>query len=185
MNLTWHGPSAFSRGLIGQAFQVDRRALEFSTPYGSLFGLLDAGGSLEFWVKLVGGAAKGPNTLAEVRYGQDPIWTLSPGPNQALQFSGRLGCAATGKTHLTPGAWRHIALVLSPHQIQAYVNGSLDLSLACSNQVVKRPYNPTLIQFGPFPGLLDELAVYDYPLTPATLQQIISQTTTCLTGRQL
>ncbi len=181
-NLVWHGPAVFTRGLVGQAFQVEGSALEVSTPYGSLYGLLHGEGSLQLWVKLLGTGGNRDNTIAQLNYHQDPIWKLSVSASEALDFSGSLGCAGTGKIPLTPGRWHHVALVFSAQRIFGYIDGGLDLSLPCSKQVTKKSMQVTLLQFGPLHGLLDEPGIYDHPLTSNTLQRIIKQTTTCLTG---
>jgi uncharacterized protein (TIGR02145 family) len=86
--------------------------------------------------------------------------------------------ASTGK--LTPGIWSHVAVTWTSGTINIYLNGALDRSVACTGCGILNSsstgttigrWSPTE-NIGDFRGAIDELRVYNRPLTLSEIEVI-------------
>ena len=75
------------------------------------------------------------------------------------------------------GVWRHVALTAKPGEIRIFENGAIISQLNNPFTYITQASDAVLIGNGyaygrPFPGLVDELQVYDRALSAAEVQQI-------------
>ena len=85
-----------------------------------------------------------------------------------------------GHTHITPGVWYHVAMTYdaSSGTLKLYVNGTNDVTVSSSGNII-RTSAPLYIGGSPnpnypyyFPGLIDEVDIFDRALSASEIQAI-------------
>jgi hypothetical protein len=170
------GQVPYGPGLVGRAFDLTNGSLEMTTPYGSLEGFTYRDGAVEGWVKLSGPEG---GTIAEFQQNGQRIWTLSIGLDRRPVFVTHGSTPLVSEVDLTPNAWHHFALVRRNTDARLLIDGLHPLKIPAST-IGDR--GQSTLRFGSFSGLLDEVGLYERPLTDAEIHGIIATTRTCLTG---
>ena len=145
-----------------------------NTRYGDLDALGWSDGSLEAWIKPVAAVA---GLVAEFTSGGRSVWKLTIGADLYLTFEQPSQALARLKSPLQAGKWHHMAMVARYGRVTILIDGRT------SAEVARAVVSPAKrIQFGPLAGLLDEVAIYDRPLSAAEIGSIMTSSRTCLDG---
>jgi hypothetical protein len=156
--------TAFVAGIRGQAFSFDGVDDYVRTPVnGMAFGTNDF--SVEGWVRTT--STRSYNTIVSFDTYAPAIYIRSDG---ALQFYPQQVSSANG---FNDGQWHHFAVTRQNGLLAYYKDGA-----PAGTTVDPRPITPSVFYIGAdnagdqFPGLIDELALYDRALSPSEIQSI-------------
>ncbi|MCM1504428.1 MAG: RICIN domain-containing protein [Muribaculum sp.] len=139
--------------------------------------------TLTAWVRWNGGSAW--QRIFDFGNGENEYFFLTPSNGSKMRLVQKDGGAEqmieTDK--LPVGEWTHIAVTIGDDAVRLYVNGILAAD-APASQVSLRPsdYNPTLNYIGRsqfiadplFSGVIDDLRIYNYPLSAEQVSQAMS-----------
>lgn len=187
------GGTAFAPGLAGQAFYFDgvNDSVINATP-----GLTNIQESftMEFWAYPTAGRATTPETYSGIAGISNQRYAIYP-------LNGELGPVGAGVSVGTNGisvfehgyvylssllvydapilGWTHVAVVYENRQPKLYLNGTLVRTGLVSTRI---PFPSTWLgeagtnslNYGFYAGLLDEVSIYDRPLTGPELQAIFT-----------
>ena len=172
------GAVTYASGVVGQAFQFGNGYLRLSQNYG---GTSTTELTVMAWVQT---QQTGPSAWQAVlsstsssfvhfqssTFGGAAVYT-DPGSAQFNEIP------SFGPTPLN--VWRHVALTAQSGAIRIYENGTLISQLLNTFSYITQQDDAVLIGSGygygrPFPGLVDELQMYNRALTAAEVQQIFT-----------
>ncbi len=194
-NGTAEGNVAFVSGKVGQAFSFDGVSASIATSL-----VLPSVGTIECWANLVSPPASlenvwpigGTHGLAS---GGDRLWIVAVGPTgypsvpphtvPPNTLAINLGDHAVNDivipTPLIQGSWKHIALTLDydADAYQLYVDGVLLGSSTTPRTAPTQPYriggvSSDFGQYWFFPGLIDEVSIYNRVLSASEIQAIVN-----------
>jgi RHS repeat-associated protein len=124
--------------------------------------------TLSAWIKA------GQGNFGPVIYKEDQ-YRLSYGDGTIVYGDSTNWGLASGGAGFQYNQWNHVAAVRSATRIKLYMNGAQVADLPATGSVTTRPA-PLKIgcceNFRPFPGEIDEVAVYNRSLTPAQIAQL-------------
>ncbi len=164
-------------GMVGRAFRIDHGQLAANNPYGALDAITWFEGTLQFWLKP---SQQSGGEVTTFLTHQEMIWQLAldPGLRPRLNQTGAAGVVAASS--LVEGRWHHIALVSRNDLFTVYVDGSSVMEV---QRVRGSTEGARTLRFGPLPGLIDEIAMYERALNAAEVREIASSTPGCVAPR--
>lgn len=169
--------TAFAAGNVGQAFRLDgmNDYVEVqSSPSLKMTNVI----SVEGWIKFdrvrsypgMGVIGKGINAHAPM----DWLLTVSfdTGHLRPHVYAGETWNVFNCNTMLATGVWHHVAMVYDGSRLAGYINGRLDGFVAVSGSIRATDHSLRIgvnavagTNSGYFPGLIDDIAVYNRALT--------------------
>lgn len=167
-------------GKVGNALQFDNDYIDVTGGNGLAFGTGDFTASM--WVKP---SQITSNQMFLLWYGDSTAgasqWWLRAQSDGGIYFMTAGGGSETGtggSSVFTAGQWTHIAVKREANLLKIYVNGN-----EFSSATVPTPYNvngANTLRIGkekagasrPWVGLIDEVKLYNYPLSNAEIQQL-------------
>jgi hypothetical protein len=167
------GGVTFAAGKVGQAFSLDGVSGYVSVPNDAAFNFANAI-TIDAWVKPADGNDRYVVTKAE-----DSFY-LAVGPTVLNKLSFWLNGVSTdwlvGTTDVADNQWHHVAGTYDGSFMRIYVDGHLENSVARSG-TISTGSSPVLIGYRPsptghYPGLIDELAIYNRALSAFEIQNI-------------
>ncbi len=183
-----HGGVNFKSGKVGQAFAFDginayvevpsSRAI---TPVGTF--------TVTAWVNYL--HMSQPSGVVVLAKGEDAHtsvdWALAISTIHKLRPHADVGgkwvyfdCASTLKPHV----WYHVAMVYDGTSLRGYVNGELDGTQVVSGELQSTDNSLKIGSYAPvngmeskcfFPGLIDELAIYNRALSAEEIREIYTK----------
>ncbi len=191
INGTLYNGTAFATGVVGQALSFDGidDCVTNTTP--GLTNILDSF-SMEFWALPTAGRATTPETytgiagISNQRYaiypengGYGPVGAgVSVGTNGVSVFEHGAVYLSSLLVYDAPiVGWTHVAVVYENRQPKLYLNGVLVRTGLAST---RNPYPSTglgeagslNLNYGYYAGLLDEVSIYNRPLSATEIQSI-------------
>jgi hypothetical protein len=171
------GVTEFAPGIIGRAFSVEGTRLEAASPNPSI----DAGsvrdGTVQMWTKRQG---PGGGVLFEYRQETAAFWHVGVSADDRL-FVKQTGLPPfESSAKLVTGRWHHIAVVRSGNRLTLYLDSVLVLE-APAPPLVAIPRMQRL-RVGPWPGLVDEVALHERALEESEIRAILANAQSCATG---
>src|SRR5262245_48625303 len=193
-NGTLQNGATFAAGMVGQAFSLDG-ANDFVGNIGttSTFSFMQNTGvfTIEAWIKLSDPnssteQAITANTTTTADRGHYFTWDNSGGQHRLslLLMKSVAGTpvinAVSDANVITDSNWHHVAAVGNGSGIAFYVDGTLkgvsapmgSFSTGASTRALDIGHCPPVSSQCPFNGRIDELAIYDQPLTQSQIQSI-------------
>ena len=77
---------------------------------------------------------------------------------------------------LVLNSWNHVMMTYDGAALNLYINGYLDISIAVSGNTCQRAVDLKIggevLDFAPFAGRVDEVAVYDHALSPGEVREV-------------
>ena len=181
-----------ARGLVGGAFSLNGVSASVPTPL-----ILPLVGTIECWVKF---GSPPPSSTGDVwpiggthgtAGGADRLWIVAFGPSgygpnvPPNTLAVNLGTTATNDISipnpLVEGSWKHIAVTFDydSYEYQLYIDGVLRaaVSTTTARPVPTEPFriggvSSDFYQFFYFPGLIDEVSIYDRVLSAPEIEDI-------------
>lgn len=188
------GSAEFVPGLIGQAAGMAKGPLEFTTPNMTADGVTALDGTLSLWFR-----ANGPGTLAEFLADSTPVWRLSLSPDGTIAFGSNLARYGVGpgpspeagplpeipqlqsSAKWADDGWHHLAVARQGDKVRLLVDARRQAEVSMPAPRQFGPARRTL-RFGPFPGKLDEPALYNHAVAGTELAELVKHARSCLTG---
>ena len=167
------GTFAFADGKVGRAFLLAGGAY-LETPHSADL-VLDKGFTIEAWVYAV---SYGGRVVDHITAYTPDGYLLDTYASKVRGYAGRLG--VSGSTTLTPGTWLHLATTFDPltSTLSVYLNGVADgfatvsgIGFTCTKslRLGADSTGGNLLN-----GIVDEVTLYDRPLTDSELMAIAS-----------
>jgi len=175
------GPAAaeFGPGLQGQALEVGK--YDYEVRYATAGNIRPERGTLTFWVRRVGPPPEGPYTWHYLGWDQPDgtwVWIYNWAWNPLMALHGRGGAGDVGVTFPDrddDGEWHLIGLTWDGRRVRAYFDGEPAGGL----QGEMEDFPLTGFQSlwvgrggGGVGRLLDDLKVFDQPLSPAEMKRL-------------
>jgi len=159
-------------GKYGTGLLFDRNEANYVDAGHPPFGGLKDGGTITAWVKPVGDMT----ILSAIRKDFDfNLFVLNGAAGGEWFMEGNLYSSA-GPTQLQENEWYHLAATWNGNTLQIYLNGTLEVTRSEPNFPL--PGESGILAIGmtpnwaqPFDGTIDEVTIYDKPLTADELLQ--------------
>ena len=178
--------ATFGAGKVGMAFSLDGVNDNVSVPDSPAFHFTNAM-SVQGWIKTTGGFDRYIATKHE-----DALYFAVGGGNVAPhKLSFWLNAVSSswfaGSTSVDDGQWHHVAATYDGATMKVYVDGHLDGSVPHTGN---GQTGTSAILIGArsdgtnasnFPGMIDELSVYNRALSSAEIQALAAQSEPCAT----
>ena len=165
------GTFAFADGKVGRAFLLVGGAY-LETPHSADL-VLDQGFTIEAWVYAL---SYGGRVVDHITAYTPDGYLLDTYASKVRGYAGRLG--VSGSTNLTPGTWLHLATTFDPltSTLSVYINGVADgfttvsgTGFTCTKSL---RLGADSTGGSPLNGIVDEVTLYDRPLTDSELMAI-------------
>jgi len=176
--------ATFGPGKSGMGFSLDGVNDNISVPDSPPFHLTNAI-SVEGWIKTTGGFDRYIATKHE-----DSFYFAVGGGNVAphkLSFwlNGVSSSWFAGSTSIDDGQWHHVAATYDGSTMSLYVDGHLDGSAPRTGTIQSNTSNILIgarsdgTNASNFPGMIDELAVYNRAIGPSEVQALAALSQPC------
>ncbi len=158
------------------AGEVNRAPHFVSGRLSSEMSGIGAAHSVSLW--LWNGMPTGARDITGWFYSRDHQHGVSAyGEHLGLNREGRLLFEAetplTGTTEIPRWTWQHVVLVRDGDKVLVYLNGKLEIEgSASASQIPSIFFGSRSDDDSSWEGRLDEIAIFDRPLTPAEVQQL-------------
>ena len=173
-----NGGARFTSGEVGQALSFDGLSGYVNVPESLSLDLFLTNITVELWIN-INPQSPNQNWRSIISKGNSS-WRL-----QLVPGTGFVNFAANGltsdltSTHsLNDGKWHHLAAVYNSTNISIYIDGILDAS-KFSTGLIAQNKNPIYLGASPeapsayyFTGLIDELSLYNSPLSLSQIESI-------------
>ena len=173
-NGTLQGGATFAAGMVGQAFSLDGDGDWVELVGASLLSLTNNDFTVDAWIN-----------LSNPRHVDPVLGTLSSGTNQGLHlaayrsqrpYMGFFLNDTGGTTVISPNTWYHLAwrYTKSTGEQAIFVNGAIDgrSTGRAAFQGTGTVYIGRSIGSQPFTGLIDEVEIFNRPLSDAEIKAI-------------
>ncbi len=176
--------ATFAAGKIGSAFSLDGVNDDISVPNSTDFAFTNAM-SVAGWINTTAGTDRYIATKHDDSF-YFAVGGGSVAPHKlSFWLNGVSTSWFTGSTSVDDGQWHHVAATYDGAAMRLYVDGQLDAS-APRTGTIQTGSSAILIgaradgtNASNFPGLIDELGVYDRPLGSAEIQALASPGEPC------
>ena len=159
-------------GKYGTGLLFNRDAANYVDAGDPPFGGLTGGGTITAWVKPVGDMG----ILSAIRKDFDFNLFVLGGAVGGEWFKDGDLYSSAGPTQLQENEWYHLAATWDGTTLQIYLDGTLEVArsepnfpLAGESGILAIGMTPNWAQ--PFDGVIDEVAIYDSPLSEAEISQ--------------
>jgi concanavalin A-like lectin/glucanase superfamily protein/flagellar hook capping protein FlgD len=176
--------ATFAAGKLGSAFSLDGVNDNVSVPNGPDFNFSNAM-SVAGWINTTAGVDRYIATKHEDSF-YFAVGGGSVAPHKlSFWLNGVSSSWFTGSTSVDDGQWHHVAATCDGTAMRLYVDGQLDASASRTGTIQT---GPSAILIGArsdgtnasnFPGLIDELALYNRALGSAEIQALAAQSEPC------
>ncbi len=170
------GSVSYAAGMVGRAFQFGSGYLRLAGPYG---GAGTSEVTVMAWIRTQAtGPAPWQAVLSSTTSSYLHLQSSTFGGAALYTDPGSIGFTELPSFAPTPlDTWRHVALTARSGDVRIYEDGRLVTQRTTGYTYITRADDAVLIgngyQYGrPFPGLVDEVQVYDRALGAAEVQQI-------------
>lgn len=160
-------------GKYGKGLMFDFNAANYVDAGEPSFGGINDGGSIEAWAKPVGEMA----ILSVMRKDHDFNMFILAGKPSVEWFKGaNLYACLGGATVCEANEWYHIVGTWDGKTLKLYVDGKLEKEVSVGAAFGRTGPHPLYIGLAkvyvqPFRGVIDEVAIYDRPLTEDEIKQ--------------
>lgn len=171
-----HGTAGFAAGVSGTGLEMDADGYALFHGLDLLDGLKRV--TVEGWLKYRSMDPNNPGAKIFCKGGAFCVLAGCAGcVSTALAVNvhgAQDGIYARGSTELTPGKWHHTAFTFDGTTTRIYLDGRLNGSMVSPGAMIPDPGSPGIIgrypysplgYQSPLDGFVDEVAVYDRPLT--------------------
>ena len=184
---TLTGGAKFAPGLVGEAFSLD--GVDDYVDVGTSTTLAPGLFTIELWMHPSSVVDSGPATLAS-RWGHSTVdpnsWILDIQTDQricitASNVSGQQQavCSGTDRTSHPINTWHHVTATYNGNTLALYLDGELSAQASFSGTIQTNPSTTSIgCKFAdgqclfPFPGLIDDVALFDRALTADEIKAI-------------
>ena len=179
---TSYGGSSYSNGKVVRGFSFN--GVDQYMAVNDWYSLDPASGiTIDAWIKInsLDGAHHPIVSKDGVISNRQYLLTVSDSGVFRIHIGTPMGFTYTdGHTHITPGVWYHVAMTYdaSSGSLKLYVNGTNDVTVYAGGNIIPTSA-PLYIGGSPnanypyyFPGLIDEVDIFDRALAPGEIQAI-------------
>lgn len=168
----------FVPGLVGQAVNLTRVPLELRSRSMLADGITTGDGTFALWLR-----PQAPGRIAEFLGDGKPLWRLSLSASLEPVFQAEGSPPLSGGSPLAASRWHHLAIARHADRIQLFLDGRPHASATIPAAGLWIHATERTLRLGPLPAVIDEVTVFNQPLSQPALSSLIEQARSCLTGQ--